>query len=215
MTIYRITRIECQKRYPRRRSIFLDEAFAFGLDEEVVLRAHLHEGDEISDEAIQHIWIEEEIARAKKKALALLSYRMRSIQEIREALSSRGYEDKTVELVISDFQRAGLLNDTSFASAYIETRMIQRPAGKRLLIQELQHRGIDESLALRTVEEAYGERSETDLAFSLIQPRLSRMHDTPVKVLKKISDFLLRRGFGWEIIHEVLDRLRQNLESEE
>ncbi|MBN1783318.1 RecX family transcriptional regulator [bacterium] len=205
MTTFRITDIEVQKKNPGRRSIYLDGAFAFGLDEEVVLKHHLHEGDELEDTVIQHILIEEETARAKKKALALLSYRSRSVFEIRDRLGKDGYDGSVIDRVADDFMRVGLLDDTAFASAYVQTRLIQKPMGKRLLLQELRQRGIDESLAGRAVEQGYGGRSEYDMAREIIEPRLRRYRkDTPVRMKKKVSDFLSRRGFEWDVIGEVL-----------
>ncbi|MFC1569219.1 regulatory protein RecX [bacterium] len=205
MTHNRITSIEPQKKYPNRRNVYLDDAFAFGLDEEVVLKHHLHPGDEISEEMIQNILMEEEITRAKKKALSLLSYRARSIEEIRERLSQKGYDENIIDTIIEDFLRVGLLNDDSFASAYVQTRMIQKPMSKRMLIQELKQKGVEALLAVRAVQEGYGEKSEFEVARALIESKLIRYrHDNLMKIRKKISDFLTRRGFDWEIVSEVI-----------
>lgn len=202
---FRITSIEPQKKYPRRRNIFLNDAFAFGLDEEVVLKNHLHVNDEITDETIQHVLLEEETARAKKKALALLSYRARSVAEIRERLCLKGYDEKIIENLIEDFLRVGLLNDQVFASAYVQTRMIQKPVSKRLLMMELKKKGVDEALAGQAVKAEYGAVTEFEVARSIIQPRLPRYRNgNTMKIRKKISDILMRRGFDWEVIREII-----------
>ncbi|MBN2103987.1 RecX family transcriptional regulator [bacterium] len=214
MTTFHITSIEPQKKYPHRRNIYLDNAFAFGLDEEVVLKHHLHVGDTLSEATIQHVLMEEEAVRAKKKALSLLSYRARSVEEIRDRLNQKGYDDRIVNSIVEDFLRVGLLNDESFASAYIQTRMIQRPASKRLLIQELKKKGVKESMAARVVTEGYGEKSEIEVAKSLIELRFKRFRrGDRLKNKKKISDFLIRRGFDWDIINELL-RWKEESDSE-
>jgi len=46
---YRITQIEPQKRREDRVNIYLNGIFAFGLNKEVVLKHHLHEGDELKE----------------------------------------------------------------------------------------------------------------------------------------------------------------------
>jgi len=205
MTSFHITFIEPQKKYPHRRNIYLDDAFAFGLDEEVVLKHHLHEGDIISESIIQHILLEEEAVRARKKAMSLLSYRARSVKEIRSLLHKKGYDENIVEPLVQDLIRVGLLNDESFASAYVQTRLVQRPVSKRLLIYELKKKGIKEALAVKAVTIGYGEKSEVEVAQSLIESRIKKyQHGDRLKNRKRISDFLIRRGFDWEIINAVL-----------
>lgn len=212
MTDYRITSIEPQKRNLNRRNIFLNETFAFGLDEEVVLKYHLHEGDTVSEETIQTVLFEEERVRARQKALSLLAYRARSKAEIRDRLSQKGYDQNVTDSIVRDLERAGLLNDSAFASAYVQTRMIQKPMGKRLLIRELLDKGISEPLALQAVEERYGSVTEPDVALSLIKPRLERYRrEKPDAVRRRISDLLKRRGFDWDVIGEVMNWVRGEL----
>ena len=212
MTDYRITSIEPQKRNLKRRNIFLNEAYAFGLDEEVVLKYHLHEGDTVSEETVQTVLLEEERVRAKQKALSLLAYRARSKAEIRERLSQRGYDQNVTDSVVSDLERVGLLNDPAFASAYVQTRMVQKPMGKRLLIRELLGKGVTESLAVRAVEDRYSSVTELEVALSLIKPRLGRYRrEKPDAVRRRIGDFLKRRGFDWDVIGEVMDWVRGEL----
>jgi regulatory protein len=208
---YRITSIEPQKRYPNRSNIYLDDAFAFGLDNEVVLKFHLHAGDEIEEEKIENLIVEEERVRAKQKALALLSYRARSVEELRGRLLSRGYDETIVSSVIGDYLKVGLLDDAVFASSYVQTRMLQKPMGKRLLIRELKQKGITEAAAERALAESYGQESELEVALRLAESRLRRVQrESVLGKKKKISDFLVRRGFDWDVVQEVLQRILEN-----
>jgi regulatory protein len=215
MTVYRITLIESQKRNSKRRNIYLNDAFAFGLDEEVVIRHHLHEGDTISDEMVQTVLHTEEQVRARQKALDLLAYRARSEAEIKDRLTQKGYDRQVIDRVVLDLERVGLLNDTVFASAYVRTRMIQKPMGKRLLIRELLSKGITEPLAFRIAEEWYMTETELDVALKLIAPRLERYRrEKPDTIKRRLSDFLNRRGFDWDVIGEVMDWVRRELEQD-
>ena len=65
---YRITQIEPQKHSRDRVNVYLDGAFAFGLEKEVLLVHSLHEGEEITDQLIDQVLLLEERTRAKKKA---------------------------------------------------------------------------------------------------------------------------------------------------
>jgi regulatory protein len=205
---FRITSIETQKHDKSRVNIYLDGVFAFGLPRDVVVHQHLSEGDEISEDLIANVLLLDELSRAKEKALAYLSYRSRSIQELGAKLKTKGFSERTIQRVVEDFVRVGLLDDRAFAAAYVQTRMIQRPMSKRLLKKELFLKGISEIMASPAIEEVYEDRTELDVAASLAERRFSGKVDlNEQKTRKKISDFLARRGFSWEVISEVLRKI--------
>ncbi len=203
-SVHLITAIEPQKNRKDRMNIYLDGDFAFGLNQEVVLKHNLHPGDEIEERVIDEVLLAEERARAKEKALFLLSYRPRSIKELKERLKEKGFSERTVKKVIEDFIRVGLLDDRKFVSDYVHSKMIQKPMGKRMLREELFSKGIDEETAERAIDEVYSERSEVDVARDLVHRRAKRYRDDGVKLKKKLSDFLRRRGFDWDVINTVL-----------
>jgi regulatory protein len=201
---YRITHIEHQKKDKGRVNLYLDGAFAFGLSEEVVLKHHLNEGDEIEESTINDVLLFEEIIKAKQKALSLLSYRARSVDELKKRLKDKGFSEQIIIFVVKDFLRVGLLNDKEFASSYAQTRMIQKPMSKELLFKELAAKGIDEETALQTINAAYGEKTEYDVARDLIKKKKNKIYTNEKNIEKKISDFLFRRGFKWEVISSVI-----------
>ncbi len=202
---FKITRIEPQQKAENRFNVYLDGAFAFGLEGEVLIRHHLHEGDAIAESMIDDVLLSEERSRAKKKALALLSHAARSAVEIRRRLLEAGFSERTAERVVGDFVRVGLLDDKAFALSYARSRLLQRAMGKRLLRMELQQKGIDEASAEAAVDEAYGPASETDLAKRLVEKRKSSLpQDNKRKMKQKLSDMLFRRGFEWDVISAVV-----------
>jgi regulatory protein len=200
-TVFRITGIEPQQKAENRFNIYLDGAFAFGLDGDVVIRHHLHAGDEIAESVVDDVLLSEERSRAKKKALALLSRSARSVGEIRRRLLDADFSERTVERVLRDFVRVGLLNDKAFALSFAQSRLVQRVVGKRLLVQELMRKGIDEEAADAAVNEAYGPVSETEMAKRLVDKKKNRLPAKDRRKMKqKLSDMLYRRGFGWDVI---------------
>ncbi|MBN2030827.1 RecX family transcriptional regulator [bacterium] len=202
-----ITQIETQKRNVHRLNIYLNGTFAFGLEEEVALRHHLHEGDRLKESTIEEILLVEERTRAKEKALRLLAYRMRSVEELRKKLHEKGFTERIIEPVIQDLLRVGLLDDQQFATAYVQTRMVQKPMSTQLLRQELSFKGIGNDIAEQVIEEEYGARSETEVAVGLARKKMEQYRSGRIeskKMRKKVSDFLLRRGFNWDVIGEVM-----------
>lgn len=205
---YHITEIEPQKKNENRVNVYLDGAFAFGLKKEVLLQHHLHKGDQISDQLIDEVLLSEEKSRAKEQGLRLLSYRARSVQELKKKLREKDYSERTVSRVIEDFLRVGLLDDQAFADTYARSRVVLRPVGKRLMRQELLLKGISEDIAEKSVDEIYKKHSEEEIAESLINKRLERYRgEEPQTIRKKLSNFLSQRGFNWDVISAVLSKI--------
>lgn len=199
----RITRIEPQKKNEKRLNVYLDGCFAFGLDEGVALAHHLHEGDALNECAIDKILRTEEKSKAKQKGLSLLSYRPRSTEEFKKKLLEKGFSENTVADVIDDFLRVGLLNDGEFALALARSKMDYRPMAKRLLMRELFLKGIDGDVADKVIEDVYEGLTEVEVARRLVRKRTER-YKGDSRIRKRITDFLVRRGFHWDVINEAL-----------
>lgn len=80
------------------------------------------------------------------KAVRLLSYRPRSIAEIRQRLKRTNADSKTINLVISELEDQGLLDDKKFAAWWVDQRTTFRPRGNFALTQELKQKGIADSI---------------------------------------------------------------------
>ncbi len=201
-----ITQIAVQKKRKNRCSIFLDDEFAFGLDQNIVFQFGLKKGDQLTEQQIEEILLNEEKKKAKDRALKFLSYRDRSEQEIRTKLKDIGYYEKIIDWVIGELKRTKFLDDQRFAQSYAQTQMITRPMGEYFLKRELKQKGLDAELIEQTVEKIYEEKDQVSVAVELAQQRKKRYKNVDeVKAKKRVSDFLLRRGFSWDVVSEVME----------
>ena len=81
---------------------------------------------------------------------------------------------------------------------------------KRLLRQELFSKGIEEGVAEQAIGKEYGPHSEAEVAVDLVRKKIERYRSGQIesrKIRKRISDFLIRRGFNWEVVGEVVREL--------
>lgn len=203
----KITQIQVQKKRKNRCSIFLDDEYAFGLDQEIIFQFGLKKGDVLTEQQIEEIVLNEEKKRAKDRALNFLSYRDRSEKEIRTKLKDVGYEEKIIDWVIAELKRLKFLDDQRFAHSFAQSQMIIRPMGEYFLKRELKQKGLDAELIEQTVEKVYEEKDQVSVALELAQQRKKRYANVDVmKAKKRVSDFLLRRGFSWDIVSEVLEQ---------
>lgn len=198
----KITKLSRQKRKENRFSLFIDGSFAAGVSAETVIRLHLSEGKEIDPEQLQKAIFEEERQRALNYAFRLLSYRGRSEKEILERLKRYGYSEPVINTTMEELKNAGLIDDKKFAIMFAQDRLNLAKKGKRAIFTELLRKGVPKA----DVEEALKKlNDETEVAKNLIekyQKRYARLE--PQKRKKKLYDLLLRRGFTFKTVDEVM-----------
>ncbi len=202
----RITKIESQKKNPKRRSIFLDGEFAFGLDEEVLYKYGLKIGEELDQKKIDQILESEVKKESKDAALKFLSYRMRSEKEVRDKLKKKEFANDLIDEVIKDLKRINLIDDSNFASTFVRDKISNKPQGKILLKQELWKKGIKDETIEKVLQEYFeDEEEELNLAKNLLEKRKKRYENLDKNMAKRrMMSFLLRRGFSYEIVKQVL-----------
>ena len=202
-----ITQILVQQKRKNRCSIYLDEEFGFGLHQDVVFQFGLKKGDSLTEDQIEKILYSEEKKKAKERALNFLSYRDRSEKEMRTKLKQVGFEEKIIDLVVKDLKRLKLIDDEKFAMAFAKSKLITRPMGEFLLKQELVQKGISRELIEKTVEQIYEKNDPLNVALELAHKRKKLVTNLDeLKAKKRVSDFLLRRGFSWDIVSQVIEQ---------
>lgn len=185
----------------------MDGQFILGVDEEIVLRLGLRVGQEISEEELNKIVQEEQIRKAKDSAFSLLSYRARSEQEIRQRLHQKEYPDDVIDPVIQDLIRLGLIDDSQFAKDWVESRLRSRPTGKTRLAIELRKKGIHSNV-LENALESIDSDDEVAMALEIATHKNEKMRDEDTSTRRRhLASLLQRRGFSWEIIRTVLEKI--------
>lgn len=199
----RITAIEVQKKNRQRVNIYLDGEFAFGLSH--IVAAWLKVGQELSEDKIASLQAEDAREIALQKALRFLSYRARSQEEIRQNLRKHGVSESVIQETLEHLQKAGLANDDQFAQAWVENRTVFRPRSRRALSIELRRKGLDD-LTIRAA--LAGTADECTLAYQAALQKARGLEGLEWPVFRKrLSAFLARRGFGYEVIGEAVRRV--------
>ena len=202
----RITSIEPQQRDDARMNIHLDGKFAFGLHVDVVLNHRLSIDTHLSAEDIAQLLAEDEVKKAITAALNLIAFRPRASGELQRKLREKGYPPEAAEAAINRMRDLGYLNDATFADRWIENRQEHRPRSRRMLTQELRQKGIDADTIEAALEET--EIDEFGDALDLARKKASSMQDldTPTRH-RRLSGFLSRRGYGFDVIRKVLEEI--------
>jgi regulatory protein len=139
-------------------------------------------------------------------AVEFLAARPRSLAEIRRHLHGKRYDDEAIDGAIDRLRAQRYVSDLDFAKYWVEQRSRFRPKGDRALVSELINKGV----ARETIDAALGEmpaESESDRARRAIVRQLLRWQSLePAERKRKIHAFLAQRGFGYDVIEEVIAR---------
>lgn len=195
----RITDIKQQVKNKSRYAIFVDGNYCLSLS--------------ITELQDQKIKIDQQINQAELSALksvaaedklymlviGLLARRPRSEWEIRQYLTRKNAEDDVITKILNKLSSRGLIDDTSFAEAWVASRQLLKPSSRRKLMLELQQKHISKDVISEVLED-YEELEHKALNELIAKKRqISRYQDNT-----KLMAYLLRQGFNYGDIKQAL-----------
>jgi regulatory protein len=200
----KITALSVQKRNPNRVNVYLDGEFAFGLAR--IVAAWLQVGQELAEDRITSLQREDAKEVAYQRALKFLGYRMRSSKEVQQNLQEQGVSEEDIASVMERLQRSGLVDDVRFAQAWIENRSEYRPRSRRALTFELRQKGVSDEVIEEIFDQTGG--ADEDLAYQAACKQARKLKDLEwPDFRRKLGGFLARRGFTYDVIAPVVDRV--------
>ncbi len=203
-----ITALVTQEHNKERVNVYLDGEFAFGLA--LIEAAKLHKGQKLSDADIAALQAGDAVQQAYDRAVRFLGQRPRSIAEVRRSLSQRQVEPKVVDEVIARLESQGYLDDAAFARYWIGNRQQFRPRGARALHFELREKGVPEAI----IGETLSGFDKSEAAYRAALDRARRLRGLEKREFReKLGAFLARRGFDYDTVREVTDRLLAEFEA--
>jgi regulatory protein len=150
------------------------------------------------------------LTRAKNTAYRFLSYRPRSRAEIEIKLRNKEFDEAIVAAVLVDLARLGLVNDGQFARAWARGRIRLRGFGRRRIDQELKAKGVAPEIIREALAEVLGETNETETAMQVAEKKLGTMqHVEPEARRRRLAGLLERKGYGFDVIRDVLSSMRK------
>ncbi|MGV9252898.1 recombination regulator RecX [Streptomyces sp. NPDC003697] len=151
------------------------------------------------------------VERARAICLRLLTGTPRTRKQLADALRKREIPEDAAEEVLSRFEEVGLINDSAFADAWVESRHHGRGLARRALARELRTKGVDGATIDEAVAQLDSEQEEAT-ARELVARRLrsTRGLDRDRR-LRRLAGMLARKGYPEGMALRVV---RQALEQE-
>ena len=197
----RIKEIKTQVRHPDRRTIIFDDGTFIGISEEVLLSNPVHPGDELTPNKLKQLTNSEQKQKLRNSALNLLSFRMRSLSELKQRLLKKGYDVQDIEPLLEEFDAKNILNDSEFALAFSRDKIRSKGIGPSILRVELSNHHLPQNLVEDTVNRMYTEFPiDTLLGNHLKKKKICRNSQLQEREKRRIVNFLKRKGFSWDDI---------------
>ena len=146
--------------------------------------------------------------RALQVALRYVSFRQRSITEVRRRVGKE-FSQPVVEQVLASLSRYGYLDDADFARRWRDSRERRRPRGRFALRRELRAKGIADTIIDATLEDLDESSSAYRAGERRARQWLAGGEMDYQTFRRKMWDFLRRRGFGSGVAGDTTARLWQ------
>ncbi len=201
-----ITSLEVQKKNKERVNIYVDGEFLFACDAELVYKYNLKSGMQIDTEKLVAIVEEDNYSRCKAQALRFLERSSKTMEQLKAKLLEKGYSEATIERAVEMLENYSLIDDSAYAKQFVSSK--QRTAGRRKIKYELLNRGVDQELIEETLEKQLGENYMEALK-ALASKKLQSLskNNEERAAMKKTIDFLLRKGYTYGEVKEVLGNI--------
>jgi regulatory protein len=147
--------------------------------------------------------------QGKEYALRQLEYSNKSEKEMREKLYLKDYEEAVVDKVIDFLKEYTFIDDNKYAKDYIKKKLPSQ--GQNKIKYSLIGKGISKEIIEKLLQEIDSSDEDT-IAFTMAERKylsLIRTEQDKKKLYKKLGDFLIRKGYSFEVTKKVLSRLLQ------
>ncbi len=199
-----IREIAPQKRNKNRYNISDEDGFLTSLSVETVLRYHLKEGMQISDELLEEMKREDTVKYAKEIGVAYVAYAPRTRRQLEQHLAKKGIDAQSIAQAVETLERYSYLDDAAYVREFV--RSYGEKLGAGAMRQKLMERGVERQIIEENME--LSQEGQQAAALALAQKLRRKYADQPEqKRRQKMFAALARRGFSYDDIRAVLGEL--------
>ncbi len=160
----------------------------------------------------------EQRKQAMITALRSLTAGDKSEHELAAKLHDKGYAEENIQAVLAQLRQEGFLSDEVFAKKLSDRILRGKRAGTHKLAFELKKKHIPESIR-KEVLSAVDPAEQRAQALEIAEAKILGFKDTDPRILrKKLYDFLIRKGYDFQLAQEAartaVSNTKQRLEDE-
>lgn len=198
----RIEELKPSQRVKGRWLAVMEDGSILRVSEGEVADFALYSGKELTEDEAARLVEATRRTGLKQKAIDLLTCKPQSRRELERKLAEWGAGEEETESICARMEELGFLNDASYAEQVVR-HYTAKGYGVHKVRDELYRRGVPRQLWEDALSVAESPEAAID---AFVQKKLAGRAPERQE-LKKLSDALMRRGFGWEDIRNALARL--------
>lgn len=184
--------------------LVMDNGKVYSFYEEIILKYELLLSKKIEDKLLPSLLEENKKYECYYKGLERLNKKAESKSSLARYLLSKGYTDNEIEFVTKKLESQGYLNDSNYASSYVNNKVLTTSWGKGKIKRQLLQKGVDEQDCDKALE-SYSKDIELEKLVKRINKKIRSNHDKSSKALKmKLESDLVSEGFSKKLINKAL-----------
>ena len=198
----KILSIKRSNRYNDRIIVKLDDKSVFRVPEDAFILNPFHVGETVTVDEIEDYDDKMRLQEAKDAAFKLLSFRMRSIAEMRKRLKEKSFSQIEIDHVIDKLTKLNYLNDVEFGKAFVKEKIKNKKIGPKAIKSELFPHQLSPDFVDELIESVYKKYKINDLiTFHLKRKKIKKNTQMNKSDLSRLNNYLLRKGFEWDNIN--------------
>jgi len=198
----KILSIKRSTRYNDRIIVKLDDKSVFRVPEDAFVLNPFHVGETVTLDEIEDYDVKMRLQEAKDAAFKLLSFRMRSIAEMRKRLKEKSFSQIEINHVIDKLTKLNYLNDVEFGKAFVKEKIKNKKIGPKAIKSELFPHQLSPDFVDELIESVYKKYKINDLiTFHLKRKKIKKNTQMNKSDLSRLNNYLLRKGFEWDNIN--------------
>lgn len=154
--------------------------------------------------------MDEQAKQAWAASLRLLAATPKTRKELEKKLLDKNFSEAAVQSTLTELENRSLLSDTAYAKNLAVKLTQVKPSGRRKLSFEMKRHGVPEKVQ----QEILSEMTEEDESLRAKELASHKWEQNARldrdKRKKKVFDFLLRRGFDFQITRDTIEALEIN-----
>jgi len=187
----------------KKSKVELDSQLAFVLYKGELARYCIALGQELEESQYEEIMNEVLLKRAKRYLIHLLTKMDRTTHELKSKLYKGFYPQVVVEKAIAYVASYNYIDDERYAKKYLQA--YEGRLSLRQIKWKLQAKGIAKEI-IDNLDDMISDNNEHELIQSHIAKRTKGIVNIDRKEIKRLADYLYRKGFESSAIWEALEK---------
>ena len=163
---------------------------------------------DFSEDEILEMKYFSDIERAKSRAINYISGKLKTKYEVRLKLKENDFAEDVIDEVLDILEKEEYLNDRVYCEIFIEDKKKLNGYGKNKIKSLLIQKGISKNIFEDFLDEfEYDEEFDNALKMGIKKLNLLSNEEDKFKKKQKIINYLTYRGFGFDVINDVLKEI--------